>query len=129
MPKIMDMQLLQAASMASSHPWDTLQGNFKSAQESFMGNIQARQQADAGLANALSPIFSAASGVLTGGIQNVMGGKSFFNPGTLFNPAQPGGPVSTSMVSGGGGLQAPRLTYNNPQLSAGMEAMRSQMGF
>ncbi len=88
MPKIMDMQLLQAASMASSHPWDTLQGNFKSAQESFMGNIEARQQADAGLSNALSPIFSAASGVLTGGIQNVMGGKSFFNPGTLFNPAQ-----------------------------------------
>ena len=87
MPQIIDLQLFQAAQATTQPAWAALQGKFEQSQDFFNQGIAAREQASQALGEALKPVFSASGSVISGGIQNVMGGKSFFPEGTLFGPA------------------------------------------
>jgi hypothetical protein len=119
MPQIMDMSLLHAATMATSEPWATLTGKAEQAQEAFTSGILARQRTDSALGSALSPIFTAAGSVLSGLAQS--GVQSLFGTGSTGSFLGSGSPTTQSLYPG--------LDSQMAKTSAGMEAMRSTMGF
>ena len=114
MPKIMDLQLLEDVDQATSGVWDIIAGKAQQSQRAMENRVASQESS---LSDSLSPIFDAATSVLTGGIQNVMGGQSFFNPGTLFGP-QPGAGSSATLVpgihGGGGGGGGGSYTQGDP---------------
>lgn len=116
MPQIIDLQLFQAAQATTQPAWAALQGKFEQSQDFFNQGIAAREQASQALGESLKPVFSAASGVLSGGIQNVMGGGSFFPQGSpLGAAAQPAMTPWRPQIAGQGGVMGPpsSLAYSS----------------
>lgn len=112
MPQIIDLQLFQAARATTQPVWAELQGKFEQSQELFNQGITAQQETSSALGGALAPIFSAAGSVISGGIQNVMGGGSFFPQGSpLGAAAQPAMTPWRPQIAGQGGVMGPPSSF------------------
>ena len=104
MPALIDMSLFKAAMATTSPPWKGLQGKQDEAHSAFTSSIMANQQTDAALGAALSPIFSAAGGVLGGLAQS--GVQSLFGTGAAASTATSGvmqGQAGGALLSGATG--------------------------